>query len=103
DARVEGTGPGHVVFRQAQDGIRESSVTGVQTCALPISWIDRYGEGTRPAARVPGAGFFVLHYPRKGLPQALLRRYRQGERQTPRSEERRVGKEWRAGGRADRD
>src|SRR5260370_14936020 len=25
-------------FFQAEDGIRYSSVTGVQTCALPISW-----------------------------------------------------------------
>src|SRR6476661_4106063 len=25
-------------FFQAEDGIRDSSVTGVQTCALPISW-----------------------------------------------------------------
>src|SRR4030066_1146017 len=27
-----------VFFFQAEDGIRDSSVTGVQTCALPISW-----------------------------------------------------------------
>ena len=26
-------------FYQAEDGIRDTSVTGVQTCALPISWI----------------------------------------------------------------
>src|SRR5436189_4284871 len=25
-------------FFQAEDGIRDTSVTGVQTCALPISW-----------------------------------------------------------------
>src|SRR5260370_14226395 len=29
-------------FFQAEDGIRDSSVTGVQTCALPISpWLER--------------------------------------------------------------
>src|SRR5260370_32109606 len=28
---------GAVFFFQAEDGIRDSSVTGVQTCALPIS------------------------------------------------------------------
>src|SRR5882762_7211703 len=28
-----------VFFFQAEDGIRDSSVTGVQTCALPI-WLD---------------------------------------------------------------
>src|SRR5260370_25053807 len=27
-----------VFFFQAEDGIRDSSVTGVQTCALPILW-----------------------------------------------------------------
>src|SRR5207237_4511844 len=27
----------HLFFVQAEDGIRDSSVTGVQTCALPIS------------------------------------------------------------------
>src|SRR2546429_4462579 len=26
-------------FFQAEDGIRDVAVTGVQTCALPISWI----------------------------------------------------------------
>src|SRR5260370_6694872 len=30
-----------VFFFQAEDGIRDSSVTGVQTCALPISTIER--------------------------------------------------------------
>src|SRR5260370_14222752 len=29
---------GRGFFFQAEDGIRDSSVTGVQTCALPISW-----------------------------------------------------------------
>src|SRR5690349_22870418 len=27
-------------FFQAEDGIRDLYVTGVQTCALPISWLD---------------------------------------------------------------
>src|SRR4051795_2896591 len=27
----------HILFFQAEDGIRDESVTGVQTCALPIS------------------------------------------------------------------
>src|SRR5437764_7324412 len=31
------TSRGLVVFFQAEDGIRDTSVTGVQTCALPIS------------------------------------------------------------------
>src|SRR5256885_9424567 len=29
---------------QAEDGIRDYKVTGVQTCALPISWIDAVGQ-----------------------------------------------------------
>src|SRR5436305_4136103 len=28
----------HFFFFQAEDGIRDADVTGVQTCALPISW-----------------------------------------------------------------
>ena len=28
-------------FFQAEDGIRDKLVTGVQTCALPISWVER--------------------------------------------------------------
>src|SRR5438046_6381313 len=34
-------------FFQAEDGIRDWSVTGVQTCALPIS--HRFAAGLRPA------------------------------------------------------
>ena len=34
----EGGGGGGVFFFQAEDGIRDIGVTGVQTCALPISW-----------------------------------------------------------------
>src|SRR5260370_37286795 len=30
-------------FFQAEDGIRDSSVTGVQTCALPISFVSSRG------------------------------------------------------------
>src|SRR5947208_3677521 len=34
---VHGRGLGFVFFFQAEDGIRDDLVTGVQTCALPIS------------------------------------------------------------------
>src|SRR5207248_3941959 len=43
-------------FFQAEDGIRDRTVTGVQTCALPI-WADGAGEGRsglRGVFRVPG-------------------------------------------------
>src|SRR5699024_11718325 len=33
-----------VVFFQAEDGIRDRNVTGVQTCALPISLFLSYGS-----------------------------------------------------------
>src|SRR2546421_2148064 len=40
-------------FFQAEDGIRDLIVTGVQTCALPIS---RQPEGAAPAGRGSAAG-----------------------------------------------
>src|SRR5256885_8673419 len=33
-------------FFQAEDGIRDYKVTGVQTCALPICWAQTGGDGT---------------------------------------------------------
>src|SRR2546422_6405383 len=41
-------------FFQAEDGIRDVAVTGVQTCALPISLrydLDRFGIVFRPSPR----------------------------------------------------
>src|SRR5438093_13549782 len=64
-------------FFQAEDGIRDWSVTGVQTCALPIS-----ARRTRPTG--PPAG-------RRGRSRPCRRPCR-----APRSEERRVGKECRS-------
>src|SRR5436309_13290819 len=60
-------------FFQAEDGIRDFHVTGVQTCALPIS-ASLFAAHTLPA-RAPARGSAAL----RGL----------------RSEERRVGKECR--------
>src|SRR5229473_5885249 len=37
-------------FFQAEDGIRDKLVTGVQTCALPICGLVNYGIGDLPAA-----------------------------------------------------
>src|SRR5260370_24912203 len=84
-------------FFQAEDGIRDSSVTGVQTCALPIS-------------RDLGKAHVVLN-----IPDFTLRVYNNGATiwqtrvvvgkpgtptpllsETMRSEERRVGKECRS-------
>src|SRR5438046_10307165 len=67
--------PRHSLFYQAEDGIRDWSVTGVQTCALPISVRDngarpRYAPLSRTGPLVSRTKFV-----------------------TPRSEERRVGRE----------
>src|SRR5688500_19302575 len=89
-------------FFQAEDGIRYYKVTGVQTCALPISAEGR--GGPREVRDAPGRG---------GAPDARARRAagrarehplparRDGERRRvrARSEERRVGKEGRSRGR----
>src|SRR5688500_20359917 len=65
-------------FFQAEDGIRDYKVTGVQTCALPI-YVRQAAE--RLQGPRPGPGLRLLL-----LIEELDQR---------RSEERRVGKEWR--------
>src|SRR5687767_15280637 len=47
-------------FFQAEDGIRDKLVTGVQTCALPIFAISRPRSGASDAA-IDLDGFFGLH------------------------------------------
>src|SRR5256885_10301300 len=46
-------------FFQAEDGIRDYKVTGVQTCALPISFrtVPRTATGRRDSVRTPGISF----------------------------------------------
>src|SRR5690606_40622196 len=75
-------------FFQAEDGIRDFHVTGVQTCALPISLSSR-----SPKMKRTSAPHRICVAP-KGLPCTA-------ERAAPgsparRSEERRVGKECRS-------
>src|SRR5688572_33299323 len=76
-------------FFQAEDGIRDLTVTGVQTCALPISvrreWIRPRSLTSRETAS-------------KGFCKRSNRRCGQARtgRSQSRSEERRVGKEFRA-------
>src|SRR5205823_8596598 len=95
-------------FFQAEDGIRDKLVTGVQTCALPIS--------SRRVHPLRASGHLLQLLPQSPLPQVsdlstrtLDRRASIGApRRDPvaptpcvwkktRSEERRVGKEWRCG------
>src|SRR3989442_5394422 len=88
-------------FFQAEDGIRDADVTGVQTCALPISppsplaagRIPARGRrgslGRGPASRASGEGGAV-RAPSAHQPPLLL------QHAEHRSEERRVGKECRS-------
>src|SRR5437016_14215321 len=73
-------------FFQAEDGIRDWSVTGVQTCALPI--LDSLVRVSRRVGWVAD----VAADPVRSLRRPPLR----GTRAWPRSEERRVGKECRS-------
>src|SRR5205823_10565667 len=95
-------------FFQAEDGIRDKLVTGVQTCALPISYSCRSpsgsstttgaGTGCSPSYWCSSrSGFLASH-----STAATNRRSRrsmiseEGGKNEHRSEERRVGKECRA-------
>src|SRR5438270_11703265 len=61
-------------FFQAEDGIRDLTVTGVQTCALPISVLRRRCPANR-SARVlaPGAAIEIEHAVRVGAGNRKLR------------------------------
>src|SRR5687767_15313897 len=84
-----------VFFFQAEDGIRDKLVTGVQTCALPISRAGRGSAEGRPfVATVAFAAGYLLPWLVAGLAAyALIEGARSLQ---PRSEERRVGKECRS-------
>src|SRR2546425_9045648 len=88
-------------FFQAEDGIRDKLVTGVQTCALPI-YIGKRGRRGDEIGTIPGPSRRsgvpepenapnspgMPHVPEKtSFPREVLER---------RSEERRVGKECRS-------
>src|SRR2546425_5425628 len=100
-------------FFQAEDGIRDKLVTGVQTCALPI-WDhgggvqdgvratpealgDVVGCGGRPADRGPSCHPFKRCVgPSAPVVPPSAEASRDGDSGTYRSEERRVGKECRS-------
>src|SRR5690606_40417867 len=79
-------------FFQAEDGIRDFHVTGVQTCALPIFLARRLPLPRRVDERHP-AGLLRAPHSRARRASADPRRRLQLVR---RSEERRVGKECRS-------
>src|SRR3712207_6952647 len=87
-------------FFQAEDGIRDIGVTGVQTCALPISLPEpegrpRRGENCRATRRTRARAERTI---RLHFAQVERRCLRAGVRAgvLSRSEERRVGKECRS-------
>src|SRR5207245_5465897 len=97
----------------AEDGIRDATVTGVQTCALPIlaTLIKLLGMLPKDAIIVPGHGEptdvsaieYPIHYLEE-LRKQVAASVAQGlseeqtvQRLSERSEERRVGKECKPG------
>src|SRR5207249_6550415 len=97
-------------FFQAEDGIRDRNVTGVQTCALPISITSRKEAGIPVAEVFPSLrGAVAISYSdplKSDLAKcdvvffATPNTVAMGEARAlvERSEERRVGKECRDGG-----
>src|SRR3712207_8546747 len=90
----------HVFFFQAEDGIRDIGVTGVQTCALPI-WSTPRSSKVFVCPRVRRSlGTAVPPLPLSSCIGAFLRSpSREAAVEEPvitRSEERRVGKEGRS-------
>src|SRR5205085_4985261 len=82
-------------FFQAEDGIRDLTVTGVQTCALPISCRFESDLGARGRTRTDMAlrpGDFKSHASTISPPGRAQDMVGEMER----SEERRVGKECRS-------
>src|SRR5690606_40050339 len=89
-------------FFQAEDGIRDFHVTGVQTCALPISRYAALASGAMEkndlelAARYIAAGLEYAPQDASLLnldDQVSRELQRQADDREVRSEERRVGKE----------
>src|SRR5258708_17973964 len=58
-------------FFQAEDGIRDDLVTGVQTCALPISLLHAFTISHLRASQSRRLVFLIFNHP---LPQVVLTR-----------------------------
>src|SRR2546421_1632777 len=89
-------------FFQAEDGIRDLIVTGVQTCALPI-WEDFVIATRNLPSRAPGLQEAETDTPQeREISEELFHAtpgkglFVSDEKQLRRSEERRVGKECRS-------
>src|SRR5260370_30116877 len=90
-------------FFQAEDGIRDSSVTGVQTCALPILNNELAGRGVEIISTVDLAALGAVegrlhdaHLVDADAARAVAWVASLSPNADPRSEERRVGKECRS-------
>src|SRR5690554_7129309 len=97
-------------FFQAEDGIRDADVTGVQTCALPIS--DPYAprdlqrQEAFGSSRMEVTGRVRIRTENNCLARDIVQvgdALLFGYNVFLRSEERRVGKEWSARGAADEE
>src|SRR2546430_6740798 len=87
-------------FFQAEDGIRDLTVTGVQTCALPICDFYETLAAYEQLLTEKNNKTTLAHRTRqkianKGVLQSLIE-WTRGKVETNRSEERRVGKECRS-------
>src|SRR2546427_8399314 len=88
-------------FFQAEDGIRDLTVTGVQTCALPIlerrplARRQQLPKINKPVAREGGAAGLQVAL-REAFPGSRSLAVRREDPMVRRSEERRVGKECRS-------
>src|SRR3712207_6852768 len=101
---ISGSGFVSVLFFQAEDGIRDIGVTGVQTCALPISKKGWPGGVCTPGIVAPAclwarrgrahicAAIMACEAAARGAAAPA----HTGRRDARRSEERRVGKECRS-------
>src|SRR5699024_11654442 len=95
---------------QAEDGIRDRNVTGVQTCALPIFIKKLFASSSNNNVTISDIGISlqavedctVIGYIKPAIPSITNRLklllpiiFPKTISDSPRSEERRVGKEWR--------
>src|SRR5258708_17533389 len=86
-------------FFQAEDGIRDDLVTGVQTCALPICVFPSsliHGTFRPPSTKLCGVTKLCALHSRSPMARPCRLSRRISKSRSPRSEERRVGKECRS-------
>src|SRR6266404_267531 len=76
-----------IFFFQAEDGIRDKLVTGVQTCALPI--LAAECNAGSPGIRSPRDAAGTIHSSRKSTTAATTKSCPQERRSTPRALRRR--------------